>query len=173
MTQCGVVIYEAPDLQLVSDKLSRKPIHTLDSSVPFYNIVQNTTPALHFTPSRSHRYACSRYLELYTMRTDGWGLMTLAAMLLIVSGAVPLAGSSSSHDAARVKKSYAKAAIAATVCHHLLTAYGAYQHFSKPTHYKNAMAVGLYGSGGLAVLGALVLLMDDTAERTPRLRKTA
>ncbi|KAK4993368.1 hypothetical protein LTR66_006047 [Elasticomyces elasticus] len=139
-------------------------------------VTPNGLSALTSTPLRlspTSKADTNTDLELYTMRTDGWGLMTLAAMLLIVSGAVPLAGSSSSHDAARVKKSYAKAAIAATVCHHLLTAYGAYQHFSKPTHYKNAMAVGLYGSGGLAVLGALVLLMDDTAERTPRLRKTA
>ncbi|KAK4986633.1 hypothetical protein LTR66_001600 [Elasticomyces elasticus] len=113
-------------------------------------------------------------LELYTIWTDGWGLMTLAAMLLIISGAVPLSASSSSNDAARVMKPYAKAAIAATIFHHLLTGYGAYQHFSKPTHYNNAMAVGVYGSGGLAILGALVLMMGiDTAEKTPRLRKTA
>lgn len=113
-------------------------------------------------------------LELYNIRTDAWGLLTIAAMLVIVSGAVPLdlfisssdksAGPSASRTRAATastatKAPYARAAIAADVAHHVLTGIGAWTHYSQPTHYNTAMAVGVWGCAGFAALGSTVLAL--------------
>lgn len=102
-------------------------------------------------------------LEIYNVRTDAWGLYTLAAMLLILSGAVPLSFSSSSSSteaAARAKRPYAKAAIAATMFHHVTTGIGAYEHYAKDSHYNTSMGIGVWGNVGLFLLGAVVLATD-------------
>lgn len=77
--------------------------------------------------------------------------------MLILAGAVPLSNSSSADSAARAKRPYARAAIWATIFHHVTTGVGAYQHWIQPSHTNKAMAVGVYGCGGLALLGLLAL----------------
>lgn len=111
-------------------------------------------------------------LELYNVRTDAWGLATIALLLLIFTNAVPnplLPSSSSSLSSSstttaddaqsqRVIQSYAKMAIAADVFHHVMTGLGAWKHYSLATHYNTSMAVGVWGCAGLAGLGLVTLL---------------
>lgn len=93
-------------------------------------------------------------------------------MLIILSGTIPLdflstkSKQSSGPPATRTraaaasaatKAPYARAAIAADVLHHVLTGLGAWQHYSQPTHYNTAMAVGVWGCAGFAALGSAVL----------------
>ncbi|GAB7358348.1 hypothetical protein MBLNU230_g2419t1 [Neophaeotheca triangularis] len=100
-------------------------------------------------------------LELYNIWTDAWGLFTIALMLLILSGTVPLPAflSSQQHssNSPGVKAPYAKAAILATIFHHVTTGYGAYQHWSLPSHHNRAMDVGVYGCAFFAVLGVAAM----------------
>ena len=68
-------------------------------------------------------------LELYTTRTDGYGLITLAALLLVLADAVPLpqslVGSAFNMPASeKGKKPYAKAVIILTIFHHITTGIG-------------------------------------------------
>lgn len=93
-------------------------------------------------------------LELYNIWTDGWQLITLAILLTTLSGAVPLPGATSD---SRAKKPYARAAVWATIFHHVTTAYGAYQHWVKPTHYTAAMAIGVWANVFLTVAGFVAL----------------
>ncbi|GAB7339856.1 hypothetical protein MBLNU457_6390t1 [Dothideomycetes sp. NU457] len=101
-------------------------------------------------------------LELYNVRTDAWGLITIAIILVIISGTLPLPGamkkySSSLKDAAATQP-LAKAIVAADVFHHVMTGLGAWSHFSRETHYNASMAVGVYGCAGLALFGLATLL---------------
>ncbi|PNS21729.1 Peroxisomal membrane protein LPX1 [Sphaceloma murrayae] len=100
-------------------------------------------------------------LEIYNIRTDAWGLLTIALMLVVVSGAVPIPGLSTGktrqqHDAGL--QPYAKAAILADVFHHVMTGVGAWNHYVKDTHYNTSMGVGVWGCSSLAVLGLLTLV---------------
>lgn len=103
-------------------------------------------------------------LEIYTIWTDGFQLLTLALIMLIFSGAVPLpaaiTGSKRSDPAAtKALKPYARAVILATLFHHITTGYGAYQHWSKPSHHTVAMDIGVYGNVGLTILGIMALTL--------------
>jgi hypothetical protein len=42
--------------------------------------------------------------------------------------------------------------------HHVTTGYGAYTHWSRPSHHTKAMDIGVYGNVALTVLGAAALL---------------
>lgn len=101
-------------------------------------------------------------LERYNVRVDGWGLATIAIMLLLFLDAVPnpLLSTSPKSDPAstRVKQRYARAAIMADVFHHVMTGIGAWNHYAKDTHYNMSMGVGVWGCTGLAVLGVATLV---------------
>ncbi|KAK3070327.1 hypothetical protein LTR53_010654 [Teratosphaeriaceae sp. CCFEE 6253] len=102
-------------------------------------------------------------LELYNIRTDAWGLLTLAMLLLALADAVPLPASlvgSALADPApsQYKKPYARAAVLITLFHHVTTGVGAYQHWKLASHHTVAMDIGVYGNVGLTVLGVAALV---------------
>ncbi|KAI9668240.1 MAG: hypothetical protein M1821_001060, partial [Bathelium mastoideum] len=100
-------------------------------------------------------------LEIYNVRTDAWGLLTIALMLVVISGAVPLPLVNSSTAKAQQRvgaQPYAKAAILADMFHHVMTGLGAWNHYVRDSHYNTSMAVGVWGCGGLALLGLLTLV---------------
>ncbi|OQO08661.1 hypothetical protein B0A48_06531 [Cryoendolithus antarcticus] len=96
-----------------------------------------------------------RDLELYNIWTDGWQLLTIALLLLTMSGLVPLPGSAS--PASKSAKPYAKALVAVTMLHHVTTSFGAWAHYAKVTHYTPAMGVGVWVNVFLTVAGAVTL----------------
>lgn len=110
-------------------------------------------------------------MELYNIRTDAWGLISLGMVLIALSDAVPLpssmVGSALATPApAQYKKPYARAAILITMFHHVTTGLGAYQHWRMPTHHTTAMDIGVYANVVLTVMGVLALvfgLKDDGA----------
>ncbi|KAI7164232.1 hypothetical protein KC349_g887 [Hortaea werneckii] len=118
-------------------------------------------------------------LELYNIRTDAWGLLALAMLLVALSDAVPLpptlAGSSLANSTAppQYKKPYARAAVLITIFHHITTGFGAYQHWKLDSHHTVAMDIGVYGNVGLTVLGvaALVYGLADGEEEGTEGRK--
>lgn len=111
-------------------------------------------------------------LELYTIWTDGWQLITLALMLLIFSNVVPLPSfltgnrNTSSSTSQTAAKPYAKLAIMATMFHHVTTGYGAYTHWVRDSHHTKAMDIGVYGNVALTALGLVALRwgMGDEVE---------
>ncbi|KAI5265899.1 hypothetical protein E4T47_08420 [Aureobasidium subglaciale] len=86
-------------------------------------------------------------LELYNVRTDGWGLISLAAALLVLSRAYSLG---------HVNRSYSKAVVLVSVFHHVTTMMGAYQHYKLDSHYTAAMWIGVWVNLFLTVVGAIV-----------------
>ncbi|KAF4553028.1 Hypothetical protein D9617_8g050410 [Elsinoe fawcettii] len=115
-------------------------------------------------------------LEIYNIRTDAWGLMTIALMLLVVSGAVPIPFLSSTKTKQQVEtlQPYAKAAILADVFHHVMTGLGAWSHYVKDSHYNTSMGVGVWGCTGLAVLGLVTLVAPEGVSglRTGRVKSS-
>lgn len=100
-------------------------------------------------------------LEIYNVRTDAWGLLTIALMLIVVSGAVPIPFLSNSKTNTQKQfglQPYAKAAILVDVFHHIMTGLGAWNHYAKDTHYNASMGVGVWGCSGLALLGLITLV---------------
>ncbi|KAI7132876.1 hypothetical protein KC343_g7235 [Hortaea werneckii] len=120
-------------------------------------------------------------LELYNIRTDAWGLLTIAMLLVALADAVPLppalAGSSLNSNSSaptQYKKPYARAAVLITIFHHVTTGIGAYQHWKLDSHHTVAMDIGVYGNVGLTVLGVAALvfgLADDGEEGTKGRKK--
>ncbi|KAK0941840.1 hypothetical protein LTR29_006566 [Friedmanniomyces endolithicus] len=102
-------------------------------------------------------------LELYNIRTDAWGLLTLAMLLLALADAVPLPASlvgsslASPNAPSQYKKPYARAAVLITLFHHVATGVGAYQHWRLESHHTVAMDIGVYGNVGLIALGVSAL----------------
>lgn len=98
-------------------------------------------------------------LEIYTIWNDGWQLLTLALMLLIFTNAIPLPASltGSSSSSPGPKKPYARLAIIVTIFHHITTCYGAYQHYSLPSHYTKAMGIGVWFNVFLTAAGLVAL----------------
>lgn len=92
-------------------------------------------------------------LELYNIRTDAFGLIALAMLALVLGGA------GSSNASSVISKPYAKAGVWATVFHHVTTGILAFQQYTGPG-YTTAMTVGWVFSGGLALLGTYVALLD-------------
>ncbi|KAI5195034.1 hypothetical protein E4T39_08407 [Aureobasidium subglaciale] len=87
-------------------------------------------------------------LELYNVRTDGWGLISLAAALLVLSRAYSLG---------HVNRSYSKAVVLVSIFHHVTTMMGAYQHYKLDSHYTAAMWIGVWVNLFLTVVGAIVV----------------
>lgn len=119
---------------------------------------------LHIQRALADLMECYVDLELYTTRVDAYGLLALAAVLLVISDAVPLpssmAGSALTDPTVDVKakKPYAKAIIVITMLHHAATGVGAYGHWALPTHRTVAMDIGVWGNVGLVLLGAAALV---------------
>lgn len=84
--------------------------------------------------------------------------MTIAIILVAVSGAIPFDASKSSSSPA--KRHYAKWVILADVFHHVTTGIGAFSHYSKETHYNTAMSVGVWGCVFFALLGIAALAVE-------------
>ena len=98
---------------------------------------------------------------------------------MVLSDAVPLPGSLVGSSFAAPgsesgKKPYAKAMILITIFHHLTTAFGAYQHWIKPTHRTVAMDIGVFANVALTALGiaALAFGLDDHDDRRPVAKRT-
>jgi hypothetical protein len=130
--------------------------------------------ALPVSTSSQHSACLTRRadLEIYTTRTDAYGLITLAALLLVLCDAVPLpkalVGAAFTEPASeKVKKPYARAMILITMFHHITTGIGSYQHWVRPSHHTIAMDIGVYGNIGLTALGiaALVYGLDDSDQK--------
>ncbi|KXS95623.1 hypothetical protein AC578_3549 [Pseudocercospora eumusae] len=100
-------------------------------------------------------------LELYTTRTDAFCLLSLSAILLVISDAMPLpkglSGSQLSEPGSN-KKPYARAIVLITILHHVATGIGAYGHWIRPSHHTVAMDIGVYGNVFLSVLGVVALV---------------
>ncbi|KAF2719366.1 hypothetical protein K431DRAFT_113004 [Polychaeton citri CBS 116435] len=101
-------------------------------------------------------------LEIYTTRTDAYGLLTLSILVLVLAGAAPLpaalAPTRQQKSEVEAKRPYARAAILATIFHHVTTGIGAYGHWKLESHHTVAMDVGVYGCGALALLGVVALV---------------
>ncbi|QIW97577.1 hypothetical protein AMS68_003095 [Peltaster fructicola] len=102
-------------------------------------------------------------LELYTIWTDGFQLLTLAMIMVVFAAAVPLPteifGSFSGSAATqKALKPFARALILATLFHHITTGIGAYTHWVRPSHHTVAMDIGVYGNVGLTLLGIAALV---------------
>ena len=117
-------------------------------------------------------------LEIYTTRTDAYGLLTLAALLIALSDAVPLpnslAGSSFVAPVSdRAKKPYGRVIVLLTMVHHVLTAIGSYQHWIKPTHRTVAMDIGVFANAALVMFGTVVLAwgFEDDEKQSRAVRK--
>jgi hypothetical protein len=54
---------------------------------------------------------------------------------------------------------YARSAVMLTIFHHVTTAWGAYQHWVKPTHYTAAMAIGVWANVFLTFAGFVTLFV--------------
>jgi hypothetical protein len=75
----------------------------------------------------AHSHLKNNDLERYNVKTDAWCLVTLAGMLVSLTGALPSHMTSAPiSKAALISKPYAKAAIMWTMFHHVATAFGAY-----------------------------------------------
>ena len=96
-------------------------------------------------------------LELYNIRTDAWGLLTIALLTLLVADAIPFINVGSAGASGSARRPYAKAMIWATIFHHVTTGIGAYQHWSRETHNTPAMAIGVYGNIFLTLSGLVAL----------------
>lgn len=82
--------------------------------------------------------------------------------MIILAGVVPLPAPLNAFypknpAALRAARPIAAAIILATLFHHITTGYGAYQHWSRPSHHTVAMDIGVYGNIGLTLLGLLAL----------------
>ncbi|KAK1085537.1 hypothetical protein LTR33_002046 [Friedmanniomyces endolithicus] len=129
-------------------------------------IISPTTVAEWFRPPAQNHFGMAKPndLELYNIRTDAWGLLTIAMLLLALADAVPLpaslVGSSLSDPApSQYKKPYARVAVLITLFHHVTTGIGAYQHWRLTSHHTVAMDIGVYGNVGLTLLGVAALVV--------------
>ncbi|KAK0289304.1 hypothetical protein LTR54_012890 [Friedmanniomyces endolithicus] len=128
-------------------------------------IISPTTVAEWFRPPGQYSLGVPNPtdLELYNIRTDAWGLLTLAMLLLALADAVPLPASlvgsslASPNAPSQYKKPYARAAVLITLFHHVATGVGAYQHWRLESHHTVAMDIGVYGNVGLIALGVSAL----------------
>ena len=88
----------------------------------------------------AHSHLKNNDLERYNVRTDAWCLVTLAGLLVSLTGAIPSHITSAPiNKAALISKPYAKAAIMWTMFHHVATAFGSYdrEHLSCYLHLGN------------------------------------
>ena len=102
-------------------------------------------------------------------RTDAFGLLTLAALLIVLCDAVPLpaalvgsAATAPSSD--RAKKPYARAMILLTMFHHVTTGIGSFTHWIAASHRTVEMDIGVFGNVGLTLLGVAALMYGLESE---------
>ncbi|KAF7187397.1 hypothetical protein HII31_11286, partial [Pseudocercospora fuligena] len=99
-------------------------------------------------------------LELYTTRTDAFCLLSLSAILLVISDAIPLPKGLTGSQLADTgnKKPYARAIVLITILHHIATGIGSYSHWVRPSHHTIAMDIGVYGNVFFTALGVVALV---------------
>lgn len=95
-------------------------------------------------------------LELYNIRTDAWGLITIALLTLLVADALPFLRVAPNAPAA-AKRPFAKAMVWATMLHHVTTGIGSYGHWARDSHNTTAMAIGVWGNVFLTLSGFVAL----------------
>lgn len=115
-------------------------------------------------------------LELYTIWTDGFQLLTLSFILILISDAVPLPKSLTGSALAettptKAKKPYARGIILITMFHHVTTGIGAFQHWRLPTHHTVAMDIGVYFNVLLTGMGVAALVYGLRDEEGGRKKK--
>ncbi|KAI4716290.1 RNI-like protein [Aureobasidium sp. EXF-10727] len=98
-------------------------------------------------------------LELYNVRTDGWGLISQAVALTVLSRGYSKGG---------ISRTYSSAFIAVSIFHHITTMFGAWQHYKLDSHYTKAMSIGVWVNAFLTAVGGVVLggLNNDSIART-------
>ena len=111
-------------------------------------------------PSSSHPNTFHTDLELYTTRTDAFCLLSLSAILLVISDAIPLPKGLTGSQLADTgnKKPYARAIVLITILHHIATGIGSYSHWVRPSHHTIAMDIGVYGNIFFTALGVVALV---------------
>lgn len=101
-------------------------------------------------------------LETYTIGTDGWGLITLALILVLLSA-----------YETSTTSSFKRAAVLATVFHHVTTAHGSWQHYKLDSHYNTAMSIGVWANVWLTLAGLAALVMMPGSQEAGKVRETA
>ncbi|CAD0110617.1 unnamed protein product [Aureobasidium uvarum] len=98
-------------------------------------------------------------LELYNVRTDGWGLISQAVALAVLSRGYSKGG---------ISRTYSSAFVAVSIFHHITTMFGAWQHYKLDSHYTKAMSIGVWFNAFLTAVGGVVLggLNNDSIART-------
>lgn len=125
------------------------------------------------------RYVISD-LELYNVRTDAWGLLSLAAVLLVLSSAIPWpninklaegnlttsqgSGAAGTTQKPKIAPSIANSLVLITVLHHILTGYGCWQHYKLETHYNTSMGIGVWANAFLTIAGLSTILLGNSGQ---------
>ncbi|KAF1349081.1 hypothetical protein BDV97DRAFT_370288 [Delphinella strobiligena] len=94
---------------------------------------------LHFSPND---------LEVYTTKTDAWGLISLALLLVILNV-----------YSSETSLSFKRAAILATVFHHVTTGLGAWEHYKLDSHFNTSMGIGVWANVWLTGVGLVAVLL--------------
>ncbi|KAL7009078.1 hypothetical protein EMMF5_001275 [Cystobasidiomycetes sp. EMM_F5] len=140
----------------------------------------------------SQRHLTPNDLEVYNVKTDGWGLIALAGVLVSISSAVawpreplklPADGdwgnsvSSTTADAeaeeppAEISKRIGNAIVAVTIFHHVTTAFGAWDFYKRDSHYSTSMSIGVWANVFLTAVGTLSFFWGDSGYGRKRGRK--
>ncbi|KXL47350.1 hypothetical protein M433DRAFT_64243, partial [Acidomyces richmondensis BFW] len=87
-------------------------------------------------------------LELYTIRTDAWGSLTVAAIIISLAVAVPLpefmVGSAlTSPELSHRERPYTHAVFTMKIFHHVMTGIGSFQHRRMQSHRTLASGIGV------------------------------
>ena len=111
-------------------------------------------------PRQIRSWLTSQDLEIYMARTDAYGLLALAILTTFLSGAVSwtpnqltFALRNSAHPANGSNDPYRLPILAATIFHHVTTGFWSGLQCLNSETRSGAMWVGVFGSGGLALLG--------------------
>jgi len=128
-------------------------------------------------------------LELYNVRTDAWGLLSLAGVMVTISQAVPyprLFASTTSTDVKvgvkddeqeeddeaeekqLIAPSIRNTLILVSIFHHITTGIGAFQHYKRDTHYNTSMGIGVWANAFLTVVGAATIFAGDRGVKERR-----
>lgn len=93
-------------------------------------------------------------LEKYTVKTDAWGLISLALVLVTLSA-----------YASQTSASFKRAAVLVTVFHHVTTGLGAWEHYKMDSHFNTSMGIGVWANVWLTLVGlAAVAVMPGSPE---------
>ncbi|CAD6581741.1 MAG: Proteasome subunit alpha type-4 [Cyphobasidiales sp. Tagirdzhanova-0007] len=119
-------------------------------------------------------------LELYNVRNDAWGLLSLAGILLVLSSAVPWPdvtkiadGISTNNEISlaandpmkpKIAPSIANALVLVTVAHHFTTGYGCWQHYKLDTHYNFSMGLGVWVNMFLSIVGLATVFIGNSGQ---------